>query len=100
MEGACYVLVSTQLLSEKNAVITKTTNNPYFAGVEGKKDREAPKGGGGFAMIFGPDGRPLCEALEKGEEGVLTADIELSMIDFAKQVSKFLFYVECPNSRH
>lgn len=38
-------------------------------------------------MIFGQDRRPMCERLEKSEEGVLTADGELSIIDFAKHVS-------------
>jgi len=35
-------------------------------------------------MIFGPDGAPLCEALPAGEEGILTADIDLRDIDYAK----------------
>jgi predicted amidohydrolase len=35
-------------------------------------------------MIFGPDGRPLAQALPAGEEGVLTADIDLADIDYAK----------------
>ena len=37
-------------------------------------------------MIFGPDGRPLAKALGAGEEGILYADIDLAMIDFAKQM--------------
>ena len=37
-------------------------------------------------MIFGPDGRPLCDALPAGEEGILTADIDLSDIDYAKNM--------------
>jgi len=35
-------------------------------------------------MVFGPDGRPLAEALPAGEEGVITADIDLASIDYAK----------------
>jgi len=35
-------------------------------------------------MIFGPDGRPLAQAIPAGEEGVLTADIDLADIDYAK----------------
>ena len=84
MEGACFVIVATQVLSEQHGEITKTAGNPFFKGVEGSKGQAV--GGGGFAMIFAPDGRPLCEPLEKGEEGILTAKIDLSMIDFAKQV--------------
>jgi predicted amidohydrolase len=40
--------------------------------------------GGGFSMIFGPDGKPLCEPLGDGEEGILVADIDLGEIDRAK----------------
>jgi nitrilase len=84
IEGACFVLISTQVLSEENLEKTKTAGQPFFAGVE-RGDGKG-KGGGGFAMIFGPDGRPLCEPLGKGEEGILTADVDLATIDFAKQV--------------
>jgi nitrilase len=37
-------------------------------------------------MIFGPDGRPLVKALEAGEEGILTAEVDLTDIDFAKNM--------------
>jgi predicted amidohydrolase len=35
-------------------------------------------------MIFGPDGKPLVEALEDGEEGILVTDVDLRDIDRAK----------------
>ena len=35
-------------------------------------------------MIFGPDGKPLCEPLDAGEEGILVADVNLQDIDYAK----------------
>lgn len=41
---------------------------------------------GGFSLIYGPDGAPLVEALPPGEEGLLIADIDLSTIEFAKQM--------------
>jgi nitrilase len=85
MEGACFVLVSTQVLSEKNHELTKTGGNPFFNGVQGTKVEEMS--GRGFAMIFGPDGRPLCELIERGEEGVLIAEVDLKTTDFAEQVS-------------
>ncbi len=37
-------------------------------------------------MIFGPDVRPLVEALDPGEEGILQADIDLQDIDYAKNM--------------
>jgi nitrilase len=35
-------------------------------------------------MIFGPDGKPLCEPIGAGEEGILTADVDLRDIDYPK----------------
>lgn len=35
-------------------------------------------------MIFGPDGKPLCESLGDGEEGILKADVNLRDIDYPK----------------
>lgn len=40
--------------------------------------------GGGFARIFGPDGRSLAEPLAPDAEGLLVADIELGKIADAK----------------
>lgn len=37
-------------------------------------------------MIFGPDGIPLVQPLEPEEEGILYANIDLSTIDYAKQM--------------
>jgi predicted amidohydrolase len=44
------------------------------------------KEGGGFAMIFGPDGRPLVEALADDAEGILQADVDLQEIDGSKHL--------------
>ncbi|WP_285362913.1 carbon-nitrogen hydrolase family protein [Microbacterium sp. LMC-P-041] len=40
--------------------------------------------GGGYARIYGPDGRSLAEPLAPTEEGIIYADIDLSMILAAK----------------
>lgn len=40
--------------------------------------------GGGFAMIYGPDGAPLCEPIPETQEGLLYADVDLGMIGVAK----------------
>lgn len=37
-------------------------------------------------MIFGPDGKALCEPVGVGEEAILKADIDLRDIDYAKTV--------------
>jgi aliphatic nitrilase len=46
--------------------------------------RELLRTGGGFAMIYGPDGRPLCEPIPETEEGLLYADVDLGSISLAK----------------
>ena len=40
--------------------------------------------GGGFAVIYGPDGAPLAKPLPPDKEGLLYADIDLGMISVAK----------------
>jgi aliphatic nitrilase len=42
------------------------------------------KPGGGFTMIYAPDGRALCEPLAEDEEGILYADLDPAMIPIAK----------------
>jgi len=40
--------------------------------------------GGGYAQIFGPDARPMCEPLPETAEGILYADVDLGFIGVAK----------------
>jgi nitrilase len=35
-------------------------------------------------MIYGPDGRPLVKAIAAGDEGILSTEIDLRDIDYAK----------------
>lgn len=86
MEGACYVLVATQTLTDSNREKTKLNDSPFV---------RTP--GGGFAMIFEPDGAPLVEALDPGEEGILTAEIDLQAIDYAKQMIDTVGHYSRPN---
>lgn len=74
MEGACFLLVCTQILTEKNRGKDRLENFPFA---------KAP--GGGFSMIFGPDGRPLVEPLGAGVEGILYAEVDLEKKALAKQ---------------
>ncbi|KAI0549895.1 putative nitrilase [Xylaria curta] len=73
IEGQCFVLVASQILTEKNLEKNNLSGNPVT---------KTP--GGGFSMIFGPDGKPLCEPLGAGDEGILTADVNLRDIDYPK----------------
>jgi predicted amidohydrolase len=73
IEGQAFVLVASQILTEANVEKNNLTGNPVT---------KTP--GGGFSMIFGPDGKPLCEPVDAGAEAILTADIDLRDIDKPK----------------
>jgi aliphatic nitrilase len=74
VEGGCYVLASCATVSPE--MIKMLIDTP---------DKEPLlKAGGGFSMIFGPDGRPLAEPLPETKEGLVVAEIDLGMIALAK----------------
>ncbi|KAK5989821.1 Nitrilase [Cladobotryum mycophilum] len=73
IEGATFVIASSQIITEKNLEKNLLVGNPVT---------NAP--GGGFSMIFGPDGKPLCDPVGAGEEGILQANISLREIEKAK----------------
>ena len=43
--------------------------------------------GGGFTVIYGPDGRALCEPLAEDQEGILYANLDPDLITLAKAVA-------------
>ncbi|TVY89940.1 Nitrilase [Lachnellula willkommii] len=67
LEGQCFVSVSTRVVRRRIWIL-------------GVLDKFA----GGFAKIYGPDGKELVEASAPGEERILQANIVLSDIDFSK----------------
>lgn len=73
IEGACFVLIASQILTEPNRARTKLKDFGY-----------AQTPGGGFSMIYGPDGSELVKPLGAGEEGILYADVDLKDKDLAK----------------
>lgn len=74
LEGQCYVLAPCATVSREmlEMLIDADSKAPLLAE------------GGGFAMIYGPDGAPLCEPLGEKEEGLLYADVDLGLISVAK----------------
>lgn len=46
--------------------------------------RQLLQAGGGYAMIYGPDGAPLNTPLPPDQEGIVYAEIDLGMIAYAK----------------
>lgn len=73
-EGQCFVLAPCGMISA--AMIERLCDT------DAKRDLLRP--GGGYAMIYGPDGAALCEALPPDQEGLLLADIDLAGIAYAK----------------
>ncbi len=73
-EGQCFVLAPTSVFDDKAMEL--------MSSLSGAMQPFNP--GGGYAMIYGPDGRELCGAIPETEEGIVYADIDLGMIDLAK----------------
>jgi nitrilase len=74
LEGQCYVLAPCATVSEQ--MLDMLADSPH--------KRELLRTGGGFAMIYGPDGRPLCEPVPETEDGLLYAEVDLGSISLAK----------------
>lgn len=75
-ENGAFVLMSTLVVTEA-----------AIKAFDISDDHDASKYmGGGFARIFGPDMRLLTTPLPADEEGIVYADIDLSMIEGAKYV--------------
>jgi aliphatic nitrilase len=73
-EGGCFVIASTMPVTQE--IIDTVCDTP--------DKRELLEVGGGYSMIFGPDGAPLAEPLAPDEEGIVYADVDLGMISLAK----------------
>ena len=73
-EGQCFVLAPCGIVSQAM----------YDLLVDNEDQAALISVGGGFAQIYGPDGKPLCEALPDTEEGLLFAEIDLGAIAVAK----------------
>ncbi|MFF7777077.1 carbon-nitrogen hydrolase family protein [Streptomyces tanashiensis] len=77
LEGGCYVLAPTQVISERGIELFATTD----------QQRALLTAGAGNSRIFGPDGSPLGKSLDEHAEGLVVADIDLSLIDLAKNAA-------------
>ncbi|SFB00674.1 aliphatic nitrilase [Collimonas sp. OK607] len=74
LEGQCFVLAPCATVSKE--MLDMLIDNPAKAPLLLE--------GGGYAMIYGPDGSPLCEPIPEKEEGLLYADVDLGVIGVAK----------------
>ncbi len=74
VEGSCFVIAPCATVSQ--AMIDELCDTP--------EKHQFLHVGGGFAVIYGPDGSPLAQPLPPDQEGLLYADIDLGMISVAK----------------
>lgn len=79
LEGGCFVLHASAITGQDMFdMLCDTPEKTALLNTDGGKP------GGGYSMIFGPDGQPLVEHLPQDQEGILYADIDLAMISIAK----------------
>lgn len=80
VEGSCYVLAACAV-TDQRTFDEATGGDPKKIALLNPRTQ---KPGGGFAMIYGPDGRELCERIPDDQEGILYADLDPAMISIAK----------------
>jgi len=73
-EGQCFVIAPCGMVSAE--MIDLLVENELHASLLSQ--------GGGYAQIYGPDGKPLCTPLDPSEEGLLIAELDLQDITMAK----------------
>lgn len=82
VEGGCFVLAPCALISQE--MFDLLCDTPQKAHLLNPRTNGP---GGGFTVIYGPDGRALCDPLAEDEEGILYADLDPTMIVLAKAVT-------------
>lgn len=75
LEGSAFVITATQIMSDEGA--------RNFANADGGPS-PIYTGGGGYARVYGPHSGLLTEPLDPTKEGLVFADLDLSLIDLAK----------------
>lgn len=78
VEGSCYVLAPCATISKEMIELLN--------GEDPVKNQLLLEGGG-FSVIYGPDGSLLADRIPEGEEGILYADIDLGAIALSKSVA-------------
>lgn len=73
-EGQCFVVAACGMVSDEMMDLL----------VENDEHKTLIAAGGGHAVIYGPDGRPLADKLPENEEGLLIADLDMNEITIAK----------------
>ncbi len=82
VEGGCYVLASVAVTGQDCFdMLCDTPDKTHLL------NPRTGKPGGGYSMIFGPDGRKLVEPIPEDQEGILYAELDPAMIAIAKAVA-------------
>lgn len=89
MEGACFVIVASAVLTQKGKEGTRLADFDY-----------ARTPGGGFSTIYGPDGTELCKRLGPGEEGILYAEVKMAFRGMAQQNLDLVGHYSRPDLLH
>jgi nitrilase len=79
VEGGCFVLAPCAVISQE--MFDMLCDTPQKAHLLNPR---TDKPGGGFTVIYGPDGRALCEPLAEDQEGILYADLDPTLITLSK----------------
>ncbi|RYY99128.1 MAG: carbon-nitrogen hydrolase family protein [Comamonadaceae bacterium] len=77
-EGGCFVLAPCATISQHMVDVVCGDD---------EKVRARFRAGSGRAMIYGPDGRPLTEPRDPHWEGLIHAELDLTLIDVAKSAT-------------
>ncbi|CAQ84182.1 MULTISPECIES: carbon-nitrogen hydrolase family protein [Photorhabdus] len=77
LEGQCFFIGACALVSQEMIDMMCQT----------EEHKALLETGGGYACIYGPDGKQIAKPLPPNEEGLLYADIDLSAITLAKGVA-------------
>jgi len=79
VEGGCFVLAPCAVISQE--MFDLLCDTPEKAHLLNPR---TSKPGGGFTVIYAPDGRALCEPLAEDQEGILYAQLDPTLITLAK----------------
>lgn len=82
VEGGCFVLASVAVTGQDTFdLLCDTPDKTQLL------NPRTGKPGGGFSMIFGPDGTKLADPIAEDEEGILYADLDPDMVAIAKAMA-------------
>lgn len=77
LEGGCFVIVATQVFGEQGV--------EQFVRTDDQRVLITP--GGGCSRVYGPDSALISDPLDVSMEGIVLADVNLSLIDLAKNAA-------------